>query len=106
MVVGIQTKNESRIEHSPKLGCRFLWICTELILAGSAVLNEEYEQNDRADNRNQCEKQPPAATVGVVKASDPNGNTRDENRQAIEGPQGTRTACKSFDEQELQKIMP
>jgi hypothetical protein len=43
-----------------------LWIQAVLIFSGLAILNVEDDQNDRADDRDQADQDPPAGAAGVI----------------------------------------
>ena len=52
------------------------------VVAGLAVLDEEDDENNLADERNQSDKNPDAAAAGVVKPSETEGEAGNEERKA------------------------
>ena len=52
------------------------------VVAGPAVLNEEDDENNLADERNQPDKNPDAAAAGVVKPAEADRKTGNEKRKS------------------------
>ena len=57
-----------------------------MIVALRAFSNEEHQEDDRADQRDQADQQPPAAAVGIVQPADAN-----RDRGGSEAPAGRGT---------------
>src|SRR5260221_289149 len=68
-------------------GC--LWIWTKAVCSSSAVLSEEHDEYDCANQWDESDEKPPAATIGIVESSDA---YRERRYQQCERENGSKKA--------------
>ncbi len=73
-------------------GRRFFGIRSVLVAAGLAVLDEEHDEDNKADDRKEADQHPPATAPGVMQSPDGQREAWDEYGEAVERAEGSVAA--------------